>query len=341
MNIFGKQRLGIDLGSANTIIYIANKGIALREPSIVALDKNTQEIVAFGKEASKLVGRTSDNYETIYPIRNGVIANFTLTKQMLAHFINQALNRSFGKPEVVICAPSKISKVERKAIIDAIRDLGINRAMIIEEPFAAAVGADLEIEEARGKMVVDIGGGTTDIATISYGEIIQSLTLTAAGSSMNEAIQAHVRQAYQLIIGDYTAETLKIVIGNADYAKEDLSDKLMVKGRSITMGVPGEANVESEVIAHAIDEIINQIINAIKQVLEQTPPELSADIMETGIVLTGGGALLKRLPERLEREIGLPVRLADKPIDAVAIGAGLLLNEMNRRSEIIEKKSRR
>ncbi|MBG9985650.1 rod shape-determining protein [Facklamia sp. DSM 111018] len=340
MAIFGKQALGIDLGTANTIIYIANKGVALREPSIVALRKETGEVVAYGKEASKLVGRTSDTYETLHPIRNGVIANFSLTKQMLGHFIQQAVNHSFGKPEVVICAPSKISKVERKAIIDAIKALGINRAMIIEEPFAAAVGAELAIEEPRGKMVVDIGGGTTDIATISYGEIVHSLTLIAGGNSMNEGIAAHVRQEHQLVIGDYTAETLKMVIGTAMPEQGDLEDHLVVKGRNVALGVPGDAKVSSKLVLEAIDEVISQIIVGIKQVLEQTPPELSADIMETGIVLTGGGSLLKRMPKRIEKEIGVPVVLADLPMDCVAIGAGKMIKELDRQSRIIEKKSR-
>lgn len=340
MGLFSKQRLGIDLGTANTIIYIDNKGIALREPSIVARNKQTGEIVAYGKEAAKLVGRTSDTYETIRPMRDGVIADFSLTKQMLSHFIKQAIHRSVSKPEVVICVPSSISKVERRAVVDAIKDLGISRAMIIEEPFAAAVGANLAINEPRGKMVVDIGGGTTDIATISYGEIVQGTTSRAGGSLMNETIMTYVRNHYQLAVGDYTAETIKIVLGNAQFTDQDKNDKLKVRGRNIATGVPDEAYIEAKIVAEAVDEVIQLIVTSIKQVLEKTPPELSADIIENGIVLTGGGSLLKRLPERLDAEIGIPVHLSNVPLDCVAIGAGKMLKQLDIQSKIAEKKAR-
>ncbi|MGF3073243.1 rod shape-determining protein [Facklamia sp. P12945] len=340
MGIFGKQQIGIDLGTSTTIIYIARKGIALRQPSIVAIDKESGEVVAYGKEASKLVGRTSNRYEMIYPIRKGVIANFSMTKMMLGHFITQALRHSFSKPEVVISSPSQISKVERKALIDAIKSLGINRAMIVEEAFVAALGANLAIEEARGKMIVDIGGGTTDIATLSYGEIVDSLTLSAASNNMNEEIQSQVRQEHNLIIGNYTAETLKIVIGEALYDPKEENDHLIVKGRDVITGVPNEAKVSTQTVAKAIDVVIHQIILGIKQVLELTPPELSADIMETGIILTGGGSLLKHLPERIEKELGLSVRRADLPIDCVAMGAGRMFNELDRQSSAIERSLR-
>lgn len=340
MGLFSKQRLGIDLGTANTIIYIDNKGIALREPSIVARNIHTGEIVAYGKEAAKLVGRTSDNIETIRPMRDGVIADFSLTKQMLSHFIKQAVHRSISRPEVVICVPSSISKVERRAVIDAIKDLGIHRAMIIEEPFAAALGANLAIEEPRGKMVVDIGGGTTNIATISYGEIVQGLSTRAGGSLMNETIMTYVRNHYQLAVGDYTAETIKIVLGNAKFSELDTSDKLKVRGRNVATNVPDEAYVEARIVAEAVDEVVQLIVTSIKQVLELTPPELSADIIENGIVLTGGGALLKRLPERLFDEIGIPVHLSNVPLDCVAIGAGKMLKQLDAQSKIAEKKAR-
>lgn len=340
MGIFGKQRLGIDLGTANTIIYVAGKGIALRQPSIIALDKENGQVMAYGKEAAKLVGRTSERYETIHPLRNGVIANFSLTKQMLSYFMQQAMKHSLTKPEVVICVPSKISKVERKAMVDAIRAIGINRAMIVEEAFAAAVGADLAIEEPRGKMVVDIGGGTTDLATISFGEIIHSDTLTYAGSAMNDEISNIVRHHHQVVISYYSAETLKMVIGNALQGPNDFNDKMMIKGRSVATGLPQKVQVDAQLVAKACDVVIQQIVLAIKQVLEQTPPELSADIMETGITLTGGGSLLKRLPERLTQETGLPVNLAKFPMDCAAIGAGNLFNELERQSLIMEKKSR-
>ncbi|XJS09904.1 rod shape-determining protein [Aerococcaceae bacterium WGS1372] len=337
---WSKQRLGIDLGTANTIIYIEKKGIALREPSIVARKIATGEVVAFGKEAQSLVGRTSDSYEIIRPMRDGVIANFDITKQMLSHYIKQAVHRSISRPEVVICVPSNISKVERRAVIDAIKDLGISRAMIIEEPFASALGADLSIFEPKGKMVVDIGGGTTDVATISYGEIVDDLTSRAGGNRMNEAIQAFVREHYQLAIGYKDAEELKIQIGNAKFTEYDKDDKMLVKGRNIATGVPDERVIYAKVISQALDEVIAMIVSSVKQLLEITKPELSADIMETGIVLSGGGALLKRLPERLYDEIGIPVHLAKTPLDSVAIGAGKMLKEMNRQSREHERQLR-
>jgi rod shape-determining protein MreB len=337
---WNKQRLGIDLGTANTIIYIEKKGIALREPSIVAKQIDTGEIVAFGKEAEQLVGRTSDKYEIIRPMRDGVIANFELTKQMLSHYIKQAVHRSISRPEVVICVPSNISKVERRAMIDAIKDLGISRAMIIEEPFAAALGADLSISEPRGKMVVDIGGGTTDVATISYGEVVDDITTRAGGNRMNEAIQAFVRENYQLAIGYGEAEALKIEIGNAKFTEYDKNDKMVVKGRNIATGVPDERIIYAKVVSEALDEVISMIVTSIKQVLEVTKPELSVDIMESGIVLSGGGALLKRLPERLYDEIGIPVHLSKIPLDSVAIGAGKMLKELNKQGKEHERRSR-
>lgn len=340
VGIFYKQRLGIDLGTANTIIYIDSKGIALREPSIVAINKETNEVVAFGKEAYELVGRTSEKFETIRPMRDGVIANFSLTKQMLAHFIKKALRRSLARPEVVICVPSNISKVERRAVIDAIKDLGVYRAMIVEEPFAAALGANLAISQPKGNLVVDIGGGTTDIAVISYGEIVEGATVTAAGNAMNEMIMAYVRTHYQLAIGHQEAENIKVNIGNAQFTKHDETDHIRAKGRNIAAGVPDTKVIRANIIAQAVDEVILDIVLAIKQVLEVTPPELSADIMENGIVLTGGGALLKRLPERLYEEIGIPVNLANLPLDCVAIGAGKMLKEMDSESKIAERNAR-
>ena len=340
MAVFGKQRLGIDLGTANTVICIAGKGIVLRQPTLVAINKESGAIEAYGKEAYRLQGRTSDSYEMIHPIQRGVIANMSVTKQLLAHFINQAINLSLSKPEIVISAPSNISKVERKAVIDAIRSLGVNRAMIVEEPFAAAIGAGMAIEEPRGKMVVDIGGGTTDIATLSYGEIVKSLTVESAGSAMNEAIKDAVRQDYHLIIGDYTAETLKIVMGNANYQEPEDQDHLIVSGQKMGAGVPARAKISAAMVAQAVNHGMVPIINGIKQVFEQTPPELAADIMETGIVLTGGSALLKRLPERIQAEIGVPTRLANLPLDSVALGTGRLFDELTRQSAVIEQKLR-
>ncbi|WP_124057570.1 rod shape-determining protein [Vaginisenegalia massiliensis] len=340
MAFFNKQRLGIDLGTSNTVIYIENKGIALREPSIVAQNKETNELVAFGREAESLVGRTSDKYEIIRPMRDGVIANFSVTKQMLAHFINQAMVRSLSRPEVVVCVPSQISKVEKRAVIDAIKDLGISRAMVVEEPFAAALGANLAIYEPRGKMVVDIGGGTTDVATLSYGQIVTGSTTRTGGGRINEVIMDFVRNHYHLAIGYATAEQIKKEIGNAQFTIQDENLSLKVKGRNIATGIPDEKVIKAHVISQAIDEVVQQLVLALKHVLEQTPPELSADIMESGIVLTGGGALLKRLPDRLHEEIGIPVHLARVPMDCVALGTGKILKEFSSRLKEQEKKAR-
>lgn len=340
MAFFGKQRLGIDLGTANTLIYIENKGIALREPSIVAIKKDTKEAVAFGKEAEQLVGRTSDNYEIIRPMKDGVIANFSLTKQMLANFIKKAIHRSFTGPDVVICVPSNITKVERRAVIDAIKDIGIRKALIVDEPFAAALGANLAIYEPRGKMVVDIGGGTTDIAVISYGEIVKGNAIVYGGHKMNEAILDYVRDRYQLVIGMQTAEEIKLAIGNANFTKDDEKEHRVIKGRNIATGLPEEKIVHANVIAEAIDEVINPIITAIKQVLEETPPELAVDVLESGIVITGGGSLLRRLPERIQREIGIPVHLVQVPLDTVVVGAGRLLKEMDNQARLAERERR-
>lgn len=340
MAIFGKQRLGIDLGTANTLIYIENKGIALREPSIVAIKKDTKEAIAFGKEAEKLVGRTSENYEMIRPMKDGVIANFSLTKQMLSYFIKKAIQRSFTGPDVVICVPSNITKVERRAVIDAIKDIGIRKALIVDEPFAAAIGANLSIYEPRGKMIVDIGGGTTDIAVISYGEIVKGNAIVYGGQKMNEAILDYVRDRYQLAIGIAEAEKIKITIGNAQYTVHDEQDKIIVKGRNIATGLPEEKTIRAHVVAEAINEIISPIITAIKQVLEETPPELAVDILEIGIVLTGGGALLRRLPERIQQEVGIPVHLANLPLDTTVIGAGKLLREMENQARLVERDRR-
>ncbi|MBS4462575.1 MULTISPECIES: rod shape-determining protein [unclassified Facklamia] len=340
MALFGKERIGIDLGTANTLIYIENKGIALREPSIVARKKGTKEVVAFGREAEQLVGRTSENFEIIRPLRDGVIADFALTKLMLAYFIKKAIHRTVSKPDVVICVPSNISKVERRAVIDAIKDLGIRKAMIVDEPYAAAIGVGLNIYEPRGKMIVDIGSGTTDIAVISYGEIVKGKAIVYAGHKMNELIMDTVREDYQLAIGYQVADEIKCKIGNALYTTHDEQDKMLVKGRNIVTGMPDETVIRAQRISQVLDEVICPIITAIKQVFEETPPELAVDILDFGIILTGGGSLLKRLDERLYKELSIPVNLVDKPLDSVVSGAGKLLKEMERQSQQVERQAR-
>ena len=340
MTIFSKQRLGIDLGTAQTLIYLEKKGIVLREPTVLARNKDTEEILAFGKEAEELRGRTSETIELVYPIQNGVIHSFTLTKQLLNHFMKQAAIRRIGRPEVVICAPSHVSKVERKALVDAIRELGFHRAMIVDEPFAAAIGAGLAIDAPIGRMIVDIGGGTTDIATISYGEIIDNTTLSLGGNHMNHVISSYIRKEMGMLIGIRTAETLKIKLGNAFLNAEDQVQYLSIAGRDLAKGVPVKKDVKDSLVAKALSEVIDQIVTAIKEILSVTPPELAADILSEGIYLCGGGSLLPRLCERLSNDIGLPVQLVDAPLDVVAIGAGNLLKKMSIYSRREERKLR-
>ena len=340
MALFGKQRLGIDLGTANTIIYIENKGIALREPSIVALNNETKAVIAFGKEAASLVGRTSDTYTTIYPIQAGVIADFELTKQMLAHFIKKALHRGFSKPEVVICVPTDVSKVERRAVVDALKELGIGRAMLVDKPFAAATGANLPVYEPKGQMIVDIGAGTTDIATISYGEIVCGLSSRNAGNAMNQAIKEMIRERYKMVIGDDVAEQIKLTLGNAVYTQDDAEDEMKVRGRNAGTGLPDAKQVEAKYVAQALEEVIQDISISVRKVLEQTPPELAADISDNGIILSGGGSMLKRLSERLHHEIGIAVHDVAQPYDCVAIGAGKLLKLMAQQAKIKERNAR-
>lgn len=335
--MFGRQRIGIDLGTVNTIIGLDRKGIALREPSVVAIHKDNQEIIAYGREALALRGKISENYKIISPLKDGVIANYSLTTQMLSHYIKQALRRSFSKPDLVICVPSNISKLEKKAVMDAVKELGIRRAMIVEEAFAAAIGAGLDINKAKGRLICDIGGGTTDIATISYGEIVENHTSRVGGNRMNEAIQGVVREEHDLAISREAAEHLKIKIGNAYIAEKDIIDSMEISGSDIATGIPRKQEISAKTVKIALDEMIDQILLAIKSVLEVTQPELAVDILENGIVLTGGGALLRNLPQRLEKELKVPVQLSDTPIDCVALGAMKLIDIMQAESKIHER----
>lgn len=340
MGLFGRQRLGVDFGTSTTVIYIENKGIALREPSILALNKETNEIVAFGREAEQLVGRTSDTYEIIRPIRQGTIVQITYAKQMLSHFIRQATHQSLSKSEVVISVPGNISKVERKALIDLLKGLGIHRAMLVEESFATAIGANLAINQPLGRLVVNIGGGKTDLATISFGQVIRHSTIWASGESINQVIMDKIREHYHIVIAPSVAESIKLTIGNAKYTHHDVGDEFKAVGRNVTSGVPEEKSIHASIVAQAINEVVAQIVTAIKQLLSLTQPEIAADIAESGIILAGGGALLKRLPERLHDEIGIPVHLVQSPLDCVVQGTMRMLKDMDKKSRLIEKKLR-
>lgn len=315
--------LGIDLGTANTLVYVRGKGVVVREPSVVAICTDTKTIKAVGEEAKKMIGRTPGNIQAIRPMKDGVIADFDTTATMIKHFINQAQKKRsifFRHPNVMVCVPSGITAVEQRAVKDATKQAGARKACIIEEPFAAAIGADLPVSEATGSMVVDIGGGTTEVAVISLGGIVTCRSVRVAGDEMDEAIIQFIKRQYNLMIGERTAEQLKMEIGSA--IKIDKGEEMEVRGRDLLTGLPKTFTISSVEITNALEDIVNAIVEAVKVTLEKCPPELAADIMDRGIVLTGGGALLRNLDKLLSRETGMPVIVAENPLDCVAIGTG-------------------
>lgn len=329
MGSFTKD-LGIDLGTANTLVYIKGKGVVVREPSVVAIRNDTKEVVQVGEQAKLMIGRTPGNISAIRPMKDGVIADFDTTTAMIKYFIKKAQkSRSwFGNhPNIMICVPSGITAVEKRAVEDAAKQAGARDAQTIEEPFAAAIGANLPVWEPTGSMVVDIGGGTTEVAIISLGGIVTSRSVRIAGDSMDEAIIQYIKKAYNLLIGERTAEQLKMEIGSAMPMAQPLT--MDIRGRDILSGLPKTMNITSDEITEALTDTINSIVDAVKITLEKSPPELSADIMDRGIVLTGGGALLKNLDELLKKETGMPVMVADNALDCVAIGTGLALEHMD------------
>lgn len=322
--------LGIDLGTANTLVYIKGKGVVVREPSVVAVRNDTKEVVQVGEQAKMMIGRTPGNISAIRPMKDGVIADFDTTTAMIKYFIKKAQkSRSmFGNhPNIMICVPSGITAVEKRAVEDAAKQAGARNAETIEEPFAAAIGANLPVWEPTGSMVVDIGGGTTEVAIISLGGIVTSRSVRIAGDSMDEAIIQYIKKAYNLLIGERTAEQLKMEIGSALPIKEPL--KMDIRGRDILSGLPKTLTITSDEITEALADTVSAIVDAVKITLEKSPPELSADIMDRGIVLTGGGALLKNLDELLKKETGMPVMVADNALDCVAVGTGLALEHMD------------
>ncbi|GIP16918.1 rod shape-determining protein [Paenibacillus montaniterrae] len=322
--------LGIDLGTANTLVYIKGKGVVVREPSVVAVRNDTKEVVQVGEQAKLMIGRTPGNISAIRPMKDGVIADFDTTTAMIKYFIKKAQkSRSmFGNhPNIMICVPSGITAVEKRAVEDAAKQAGAREAQTIEEPFAAAIGANLPVWEPTGSMVVDIGGGTTEVAIISLGGIVTSRSVRIAGDSMDEAIIQYIKKAYNLLIGERTAEQLKMEIGSATKMEQPLT--MDIRGRDILSGLPKTMTITSDEITEALADTINAIVDAVKITLEKSPPELSADIMDRGIVLTGGGALLKNLDELLKKETGMPVMVADNALDCVAVGTGLALEHMD------------
>ncbi|HEY5501149.1 MAG TPA: rod shape-determining protein [Candidatus Humimicrobiaceae bacterium] len=320
LNVVGRD-MGIDLGTANTLVYVKGKGIVLDEPSIVAIDKDTNKILAVGKEAKRMVGRTPGNIIAIRPLRDGVIADFETTEKMLRYFIQRVhKNVAFARPRIVICVPSGITAVERKAVIEATEQAGARAAYIIEEPLAAAIGADLPVNEPTGSMIVDIGGGTSEVAVISLGGIVVSQSLRIGGDEMDEAVTYYLKKEHNLLLGERSAEKVKIEIGSAFPLENE--EKLEINGRDLITGLPKTIIITSQQVRKALEKTIADIVNSVIEVLDVTPPELASDIMQRGIVLSGGGALLKGLTERVSRETHCPVYLANDPLASVALGAG-------------------
>ncbi|ABB15903.1 rod shape-determining protein [Carboxydothermus hydrogenoformans] len=321
--------LGIDLGTANSLVYVKGRGVVLLEPSVVAIRKETGQVLAVGNEAKQMIGRTPGNIVAIRPMKDGVIADFDITYNMLKHFINKALGDKtyLIKPNVVVCVPSGATAVEERAIRDAALAAGAREAYLIEEPMAAAIGAGLPVEEPTGNLIVDIGGGTTEVAVISFGGIVTSQSLRIAGDEMDEAIINHIKKTYNLMIGERTAEEIKINIGSA--YPQDTVTTYEVKGRDLITGLPRTIEVSSEEIYKALKEPVSAIVEAIKATLEKTPPELAADIMDRGIMLAGGGSLLKGLDKLISAETHMPVHVAEEPMYCVAYGTGKALENLN------------
>ncbi|MGN1319390.1 MAG: rod shape-determining protein [Lachnospirales bacterium] len=313
--------IGIDLGTASVIIYSKGQGIVLQEPSVVAVDEQKKTIVAIGEEARKMLGKTPDHIIAIKPLRDGVISDFEITERMIRYFIEKSVGQHWmKKPKIAVCVPSKVTDVERRAVEEATRNAGAGQVYIIEEPIAAAIGAGLDISRACGSMIIDIGGGTTDIAVISLGGIVVSASIKVAGNSFDDAIRRYMRKKHNILIGEVTAENLKIIIGTA--CKNTPKTSLDIKGRNITTGLPMNITVTSDEIYEALNESVTAIVDAVRYVLEQTPPELSSDISDRGIVMTGGGSLLSGLNEVIEEKTGIKCVIADDPVSCVAVGTG-------------------
>ena len=331
---FGKMTkdMGIDLGTANTLVYIKGQGIVVREPSVVAIRDDSKEVLAVGEEAKRMIGRTPGNIVAIRPMKDGVIADFDITQSMLSYFIQKAsAKKGVVSPRIAICVPFGVTDVEKRAIESAARQAGAKDAYLIEEPMAAAIGAGLSVEEPEGNMVVDIGGGTSEIAVISLGGIVSAESVRIGGNKFDDAIVGYVKKEYNLMIGERTAEDIKISIGST--FKEDQESNMQIRGRDLISGLPKTVEISSTEVREALKEPISTIIDAIKSTLEKTPPELASDIMENGIMLTGGGALLRGLDKLIKQETGMPVTIAEEPLDCVALGTGKSVEDQ----EIFEK----
>jgi rod shape-determining protein MreB and related proteins len=332
--------MAVDLGTANTLVYVRGKGVLVDEPSVVAVDETTGELVAVGHDAKRMVGRTPESISVIRPLEDGVIADFEATEQMLRHFIALVHRRRyFAKPRMVVCVPSGITAVEQRAVKEAGYQAGARRVYIIEEPMAAAIGAGLPVHRATGNMVVDVGGGTTEVAVISLGGIVTSLSVRTAGDELDRAITSWMKKQHALLLGEATAEEVKMTLGSAFPGPADREAE--IRGRDLVSGLPRTVVVGSAEVRSAIEEPLHAILDAVRVTLDQTPPELAGDIMDRGIVLTGGGALLRGLDERLRHETGMPVHVAEDPLRSVALGAGRCVEEFEALQQVFVTERRR
>lgn len=334
MGFFGISRdMGIDLGTANTLVYVKGKGIVLREPSVVAINTNTKTVLAVGDEAKQMIGRTPGNIVAIRPLKDGVIADFDVTESMLRKFIAKVTSKgAFASPRIIVCFPSGVTEVEKRAIDEATKRAGARDVQLMEEPMAAAIGAGLPVEEPKGSMVVDIGGGTTEVAVVSLGGIVTSKSLRVAGDELDESIINYIKKVYNLMIGERTAENIKMQLGSA-YKVSDVEETMEIKGRDLVTGLPKNIEITESEVREALKEPVASIIDSIKLTLEKTPPELAADIMDIGIMLTGGGALLRGLDCLINNETHMPVHIAEAPLDCVALGAGKALEHFDKISK--------
>ncbi|MCL1919822.1 MAG: rod shape-determining protein [Kiritimatiellaeota bacterium] len=326
LSVFSSD-IGIDLGTANTLVYVKDRGIVIREPSVVAIQEGTKRILAVGEEAKRMLGRTPGNIVAIRPMKSGVIADFDITEAMIRYFIRKVHVSKLMKPRVIVAVPSDITEVEKRAVQESARHAGAREVFLIEEPMAAAIGVGLPVSEPAGNMIVDIGGGTCEVALISLAGIVYSRSVRVGGDAMDECIVQYMRRVYNLMIGERTAEEIKITIGSAYPLGEECT--LEVKGRDLVAGLPKTLTVTSEEIRDALQEPVSAIVDSVRITLEKCPPELSADLVDRGLVLAGGGAMLRGLDKLIASQTGLPVTLADDPLSAVAEGAGVVLNELN------------
>nr|WP_305790813.1 MULTISPECIES: rod shape-determining protein [Actinomadura] len=339
MSFLGRD-MAVDLGTANTLVYVRGRGIVLNEPSVVAINTNTGKIVAVGIEAKRMIGRTPGNIVAVRPLKDGVIADFDVTERMLRYFIQKVhKRRHFAKPRIVVAVPSGITGVEQRAVKEAGYQAGARRVYIIEEPMAAAIGAGLPVYEPTGNMVVDIGGGTTEVAIISLGGIVTSQSVRVGGDELDQAVIAFSKKEYSLMLGERTAEEIKMAIGSAYPGGED-EPHAEIRGRDLVSGLPKTVVISAEEVRRAIEEPVNSIVDAVKTTLDKCPPELSGDIMDRGIALTGGGALLKHLDERLREETGMPIHLVDNPLDSVVLGTGKCVEDFDSLRQVLVPESR-